>query len=340
MLAGGTGRIPQLDVLRGLAAMWVVLSHFFPHWQTHLGPAPIVVPNAWGYYAVELFFVISGFVILMSLEKCRTVLDFAVLRFSRLYPAYWASLILATAIGVLLFNDEFWPRGFLVNLTMLQEFFRISHFDVVYWSLTVEIAFYFNVAWLFALGLQRRIVPVVVVWLTLSLLWALWYRDPADETRDWPAMLLALDYAPFFSIGILYYEASRKGWSYSLIALIAAALAVQAVIAGWTGLIVAAVVTTLVGLALHGHLRILVTRPTLALGAISYCLYLVHRNLGYHMLDALHVQGWRPAIAVPTVIGAAVAIATLLTYCVERPISRRIRKTYARGFLARPRATA
>lgn len=81
-------RVEQIDVLRGLAALTVVFSHYFPFWDRYVEDILVIVPGAYGFYAVKLFFVISGMVIFMTLDKCNSVADFAVLRFSRLYPAY------------------------------------------------------------------------------------------------------------------------------------------------------------------------------------------------------------------------------------------------------------
>lgn len=322
-------RIAQIDVLRGFAALWVVLSHYFPHWQKYLGPSPIIVPNEWGYHAVELFFVISGFVIFMTLEKCQKVSDFLLLRFSRLYPTYWATLILGVTIGVVVFDAEFWPSGFLANLTMFQEFLGRAPFDVVYWSLTVELAFYLNTAWIFALGLHRHVLPATALWLALAAVWAIALRDPAATERDWPSLLLALDFAPYFAIGILYYHASRSGWSSWSLGLLLLAFLVQWIIGGGSGLAVALIIAALVGLAVHGRLSFLVNPVTMWLGAISYALFLVHRNLGYHVLDWMHTVGMRPEAAVPITILGAMALATALNRWIERPAATAIRDWYA-----------
>ncbi|HYM36497.1 MAG TPA: acyltransferase, partial [Steroidobacteraceae bacterium] len=150
-------RLQGIDLLRGFASLWVVLSHYIPHWNDTIAPTLVIVPREYGRFAVYLFFAISGFVIFMTLDRCKTVTDFVVLRFSRLYPAYWATLLFATAISVAVFGARFWSGGFIVNLTMLQEFLRYPNFDVAYWSLTAELAFYLNAAWLFALGWHRRV---------------------------------------------------------------------------------------------------------------------------------------------------------------------------------------
>lgn len=332
-------RIDQIDVLRGLAAMWVVLSHYNPHWKQFLGDALIIVPNPWGFHAVELFFVISGFVIFMTLEKCRTVTDFAMLRFSRLYPTYWAALILGVLIGVGAFGDLFWAHGFLANMTMLQEFLGYPNYDIVYWSLAVELAFYVNTAWLFATGAHRRIHTVLAVWLILSGTWALLLQDARAEQRDWLARLLALDFAPYFAIGVVYYDAARHGWSLRSAMLIAAALAVEALMSGWAGFGVATLIAVIVWLAVCGKLRFLANRATIGLGTISYALYLVHRNIGYHLLDWMHGKGVGPGFAIPVAIIVAICVATLLTFGVERPISRFLRSRYRNWSESRQRVT-
>jgi len=84
-----TGRIQELDSLRGIAAVAVVLYHFtyrFGELYEFQTPPPFQVTL--GQYGVQLFFIISGFVIFMTLNRTRRPLDFVVSRFSRLHPTY------------------------------------------------------------------------------------------------------------------------------------------------------------------------------------------------------------------------------------------------------------
>lgn len=318
-------RVKEVDVLRGLAALTVVLSHYFPHWKRYLGDVWVIVPGELGYYAVKLFFVISGLVIFMTLDRCNSVREFGVLRFSRLYPAYWTTLVLATLVGTVFAGRSLWAGGFVVNTTMFQEFIGYPNLDNVYWSLTVELAFYLNVAWLYALGVHKNVLSCTSVWLALSALWAVTVFDPNSDDRDWFALLFALDYAPYFVIGILFYRAHDKGWRAPEFSILAAALVVEFMIASWEGLFVAIVSTSLVYAALAGHLKFINGRVTLWLGAISYSLYLGHRNIGYDLLPWLHDHGLGPvpAIAVTTLI--VIGLASAVTFWVERPSSRFIR---------------
>jgi peptidoglycan/LPS O-acetylase OafA/YrhL len=339
-VSGSTSRLREVDVLRGFAALAVVFSHYFPYWHESLAPLPLEVPRALGYYAVKLFFVISGFVILMTLDRCKTIADFAILRFSRLYPAYWASLIIVTLVQVVLLGNTFWPGGFLANGTMFQQFLGYPHFDLVFWSLSVELAFYLNVAWVFLLGLHRKLHGVVLAWLALAAIWVVVFHDPGLVTahavvdpanRDWLALLFAFDYAPYFVMGILFYRGTRHGWTWPTVTLMVCAIALELLLASFEGLAVAAVIATVFGLAVSGYLRFLVTKFTLWLGAISYSLYLIHWNLGHDSLRWMHAHGVEPFVAIGAAVLGALLLATALAYGVERPVSAWLRSRHPRA---------
>ena len=76
-------RLDEIDVLRGLAALAVVVFHYSGHSQRYFADFPFHLE--YGKYGVQLFFVISGFFIFQTIEKCRNVQEFLLLRFSRLY---------------------------------------------------------------------------------------------------------------------------------------------------------------------------------------------------------------------------------------------------------------
>lgn len=123
-------RIEELDALRGPAALAVMVHHYFNRFDFlygHWFPVPKFTDV--GKYGVHLFFMISGFVILMTLERTRRPVDFLFARFSRLYPAYWVCVLLTFAL-VRIFSlpgRETSVKDALVNLTMLQSFFRVNN---------------------------------------------------------------------------------------------------------------------------------------------------------------------------------------------------------------------
>jgi peptidoglycan/LPS O-acetylase OafA/YrhL len=88
-------RYLELDSLRGIAVLAVVLYHYTFAYDFHF---KLFSDHKFYLYhgnlAVPLFFVISGFVIFLTLEKSKRKTDFLVSRFSRLYPSYWAAMFI------------------------------------------------------------------------------------------------------------------------------------------------------------------------------------------------------------------------------------------------------
>jgi len=352
MQTGPGGRFEELDVVRGLAAVCVVLSHYSSHCARYFGAGPFGVHLATGYgfYAVELFFMISGFVIYFTLERSATWKDFAFSRVTRLYPAYWTALTLMVVLQSVLFGKPFWVGGYVVNLTMFQEFVGFSNLDNVFWSLTVELAFYVIMGLLFATGLLPRIEVVTAIWLTLACLWSV-----ADQYLGiaLPAALprmLILRHVPFFVAGITFYRIARKGPTPARLALLLAALAAAGLIDGmwdadvaaveWTDVLrrlgVAAILFGIFALAVTGRLRFAISPVTLWLGSISYSLYVSHRNLGYSTLFRLHGAGVSISTSFLITLAGALILALVLSYAVERPTMRALRQWYR----ARPPAVA
>src|SRR5260370_4199931 len=95
-------RIKGLDGLRGIAAISVLLFHYtivYGLLIEPLNPMPFEAP--YGRHGVELFFIISGFVILMTFENSLSVTDFALSPFARLFPVFCtAGLIESLALAL------------------------------------------------------------------------------------------------------------------------------------------------------------------------------------------------------------------------------------------------
>jgi len=325
------GRYQEIDVLRGLAALCVLLSHYTSFAARYLG-ATLNLDLQYGYYAVELFFTISGFVIFFTIERCGSWREFAVLRCTRLFPTYWTALTLMVVVEAIAFGEKIWWGGYVANMTMLQEYLGVSNLDNVFWSLTVEIAFYLDMAILFSTGALRRPELVATLWLIAALLWS------AVETlgvalSPWLPRLLVLPYAPFFVTGMMLYLIASQGATSLRAAIIVAALAVETWMHGAEHGAVAVLLVSTATAAVIGWLRFLVSPVTLWLGAISYPLYVGHRNIGYSTLGYLHQLGWSNASALLATISGALIAATILSYAVERPAMRALRQFYRRRAL-------
>lgn len=155
-------RLDFLDCIRGFAASGVVLEH--------TGDKSLAAYKtfafhtfSFGHFGVAIFFLTSGFVIPLSLERGGSLRKFWVSRFFRLYPAYWLSVIAATILLLLgvrsaeysSYGDHI-ARNFLVNLTMLQEFVRVPDAEGLYYTLAMELAFYLFFSLLFKFGFNRK----------------------------------------------------------------------------------------------------------------------------------------------------------------------------------------
>ncbi|MEK4129105.1 acyltransferase [Solibacillus sp. FSL W8-0474] len=81
-------RLTELDALRGLAALAVVIFHYTTRYNELFGHEKSSYLNfTFGHMGVNLFFMISGFVIFMTLRRINNVKEFAIKRAFRLYPA-------------------------------------------------------------------------------------------------------------------------------------------------------------------------------------------------------------------------------------------------------------
>ena len=117
--------------MRGIAALMVVFFHFtVDRPEAQLG-------FKLGITGVDLFFIISGFVIFLTISGTKHWKDFVVSRFSRLYPAYWTAVLLATlSISLVNYFSGESSGGLLHqalgNLTMFNYYMTIPNLDGSY----------------------------------------------------------------------------------------------------------------------------------------------------------------------------------------------------------------
>ncbi len=325
-------------MFRGIAALTVVLDHYTAHYRRYFGGAdalPVAFP--FSQYGVELFFMISGFVILMTLEHSKTAKDFAFSRFSRLFPAYWATVILTTFISTVLWQPRypFWARGFVVNMTMIQEYVGIPNADDAFWTLAVELGFYAVMLAIFVVGGLRRIELIALGWLGLMVGAFTFSRVTGAELPQQANLILVLHWANLFIAGMMFYRWYRGVAGARTAVILAGCLAIEVVLRGVTSALFVAGFFGLFALAVGGRVRWLCQKPLLWLGAISYSLYLIHLNTGYYVLNTLQATGLSPF---QTVLGGLLiifALSSIFTYGIERPSLKALRQWYARRVSAR-----
>ncbi|MFG2491427.1 acyltransferase family protein [Streptomyces caniferus] len=347
---GGPSRLRALDGLRLLAALMVAAYHYGGRngeiaqaWggsPAHQFPtaAPLF---AYGCLGVQIFFVISGFVICLS-GFGRTLRAFIASRVSRLYPAYWAAILLVTAVFALpwVAYKALPPSEVLTNLTMLQQPLGVDRVLGVCWTLWAEMRFYALFALCVVLpGATRgRVVLFCAGW-TLAGALAQAAHQPFLDT------VLMPEYAPFFIGGVGLYLLHRYGardpiaWA---IVLVSWLIGQHYAVAGlWhapsatafsyrstAGII--AVVTlgfALVAAVALGRLRWANWRWLTVAGALTYPFYLVHEHLGWVVVRALHHGLGLPSYATLLLtVGLMLLLAWVLHRFVERPLTPALKR--------------
>ena len=183
-------RIGVLDSFRGIAA-FAVMMHHFTFYRFHAG-----------IYGVQLFFIISGFVIFDTIERADSVFEFGVKRFLRLFPLFWVCLIMTTLVVNIAGTPHIGLRQFLGNTTMIHELLGITPVDNSYWSLVPELFFYFFIAAVYLCRQLKHIELVGLVWLSLIISNAfLGLEDHFQLLR-----LLNMRHGQMFFAGILFYK--------------------------------------------------------------------------------------------------------------------------------------
>ncbi|TBW40885.1 acyltransferase [Siculibacillus lacustris] len=367
--APGGGRIAFLDGLRGVAILMVVAFHAYARWPEHYPFGARFVGNPFldtDRTGVLLFFMISGFVILMSLEKNDRFGGFLWRRWLRLFPAMLVCSLAVFALSVVIVP---WPKGplaafnLLPGLTLLGEdvwmrLTGLSWDDVAsiegsFWSLYVETRFYLIFGALYYLfGRTTAVWGLLGVYALLHLFRVIDLPmirgNGALPLESIAAALQALHgygalkvmgapYFLWFFAGAMYYlwEMERRERHYA-IAVVASLVAALSPIAGCGPRLF--VVGLMAAVMRFEAVRRVVANPVfLILGFASYPLYLMHENLMVALIVRVGAA-WPglPALAVPVL---PIVLVIAVGWLVARFVEPGARRTVARlvGGLARPR---
>lgn len=333
-MSGHDARVRELDVLRGLAAAAVVLFHYTVRYGALYGyPAPPLLRVPTGFYGVEVFFCISGFVIFMTLDRTRRPMDFVVSRVSRLWPAYIVAIAVTFAVvhAFGLAGRETTAAQALVNLTMFQELLHVPDVDQVYWSLQVELIFYCWMLLAYVSGMLGHIRAILCAGLVPPLVYFLWRREFGHDPSYLAGTLLLVTYIPYFTIGIAAYNLRRgRGAPHKDLLLMLAAVGVVTLCGSVQDGILAALAAAIFCLVAAGRLGGIARGPLIFLGTISYPLYLLHQNIGYIVMRESMRIGVPTDLAILLAIAITIGLAAALTWSVEKPARAWLRDVYAR----------
>jgi peptidoglycan/LPS O-acetylase OafA/YrhL len=355
--------IPALDGLRGVAASLVFLVHYHAAFGALLlrgerrADAASAYASEVGYHGVNVFFVLSGYLIYASLLRGRASYPtFFKRRVRRIYPTFLVVLLCYLAVAALapqLAPHRPWSPWYVVaNALLLPGVFDIVPVVTVSWSLSYEIFFYLGLAALVATLRLRRWSGAARI-AGLLALFAVWAVGGAPVHR------VARNFVLFLP-GMLVAELVQRPAAVQWLRRVPAWLPLP-LFAGWLLALpllprgAAGATLTVTGLAITiglmlavlvdrtpapargaaarwlGARRLLATLPLRYVGLISYSFYLIHgavtnvlaRGLGY--LGAAQLSGDARLLlfvgALPLVYLACVAVSAALFLLVERPLS-------------------
>lgn len=336
-------RIEFLDVLRGIAAFLVLCQHAVQVMSPSFKQWSLKYIN-FGEVGVVVFFIVSGFIIPVSIEKYNSLSRFWLGRLLRLWPTYLVSLFAVVALTSLNLRGPHklpdWynlhPVGFVLgNATMIEEYIRIPAALGGYWTLEVELIFYVLCSVLFLFGLLHR--TRTWLWVSMGLLLGSQVAIAAFAHKSLPAGRIGLIVTAFFGT-LLYRQSSVGGRTKSVLIAVPALFAVFAVTLWlrsnlytgpevsqhWLGLrasfpcqIASWLSGYVIFMALYVARSMSFPRGLAWLGQISYPLYLFH-GLVLEIFPA--TLPWQ--IFLPVTVAASLLVAHLAHVFIEKPVAR------------------
>jgi peptidoglycan/LPS O-acetylase OafA/YrhL len=343
MKSNTSSRVNEIDFLRFFAAIAVVFWHYaaygFASGRSPVG-YPLLAPVAsFGFYGVNLFFMISGFVILMTASD-GNLAKFISSRITRLYPAFWVCCTITLVVILLAdFSDVRKTLSlYVINMTMLSGFFKVASLDGSYWSLFVEIQFYAFIACLLFFKQIKHAELYIIAWLISNIgLLAFNY--------NWMHHLLITDYASYFIAGAAFFLIWKEGLSLTRAAIVSSAygLSIYKLIArngsnfqyvtfSQDHIFIACIIITicfivfsLISLKKTGAFG---QHQWLKLGALTYPLYLIHQTVGFKIFNALfysvnlHLLFWGTTILM-------IALSYWISQSVEKTLASWLKKQLA-----------
>ncbi len=287
-------RILELDALRGIAA----LSVFFYHASIYYKESFYFSIFRFGLTGVDLFFIISGFVILSSIQN-KTHLQFIKSRLIRLFPTYWIAVTFTFIFIIIKYFDkgilnQIPIKQYLVNLSMIQEFFKIENLDGPYWTLYIELFFYLIV---FIFIKKEKLIFVIlslIIIITLILRFDVFYVPfPISILNSTPIS----SHASLFLIGMLFYKLRDSMNSMYLIPILiffATQILIYKYHYTWIKntdinfnehLIMVLLYFLIFLLFVYNKLSFLVNNIFIFFGKISYTLYLIHQYVTTEIIE-------------------------------------------------------
>ena len=220
-------RIKSLDGLRGMAIILVILFHIFSRWPEYL-PSLTGLKYSflfkYGYLGVSLFFMISGYVIFMTIENCKTFPEFIFKRWIRLFPAIFiVTLIVFLTSRIIYIRPNGIPNfidlvsGLIfIEPTIISKLFDIDvkPLEGSFWSLFVEVKFYFIFGIIYFINKKQSLLFLLILFMSFIVFFAIFKLNPYLVTYEDITLyetFFSFRYFGLFSAGICFYKYIKRG---------------------------------------------------------------------------------------------------------------------------------
>ncbi|WP_299434146.1 acyltransferase [uncultured Aquimarina sp.] len=337
-----SGRIYQIDLFRFIAALSVVLYHYM--FRGYAADDLSVINYGeigdhfkYGYLGVDLFFIISGFVITLSIKNS-SLIKFIISRITRLYPVYWIGVLLSfivmISVGGSRYNVDL--KQALINLTMFQNYLGVESVDNVYWSLFVEMKFYFLIGLFLILNKFKKINLdyLIVSWLLFSIVYGLFSDLAFIKLMN---SIFILYWSSYFIAGMTFYRIFQTGFKIKYAVILITCLFISSFHAigrieglkthyntsysEYTIVCIISLFYLLMFLVSIGKLKTINSSKLIKIGMLTYPLYLIHQNIGYIIFNNLNEYMNKYIILIATVI-----LMIILSYIISNKIEVKINR--------------
>ena len=282
-----------IQALRGLAALMVVFFHLAPHWELDSWLKGTEEFTRWGFAGVDIFFVLSGYVVYQSIDKDLFLIrPFMQRRAMRIYLGYWPVFLI---LFLMFFLGQPVPNAKkIITSALLLNPILWDNWLPTAWSLTYELYFYIWAAVIFSIPRIPRI-GTIVIFFGILLSWNIgWYLfDPVRvraglQPLRFPLTGMGLEFlagAAWAHLRKRFYILQTRSWPLITVGLILAVIGfsigtispffdrVEILRAGTYGLAGFGLLLTTLSIA---DIKWQAPRALVAVGDASYSLYLLH----------------------------------------------------------------
>jgi peptidoglycan/LPS O-acetylase OafA/YrhL len=308
-------RFQNLDALRGIAALNVVFAHYTNMYDRMYGYDFKIFNWEVGSRAVELFFILSGFVIFYSVQNIKSPEQFLKKRFVRLYPAFWVclsiTLLFVVVLGLPKFDVTF--REKILNYSMLPQIFGARKVDLSYWTLVPEFFFYLLIYFLLKIKKIDKVMYLLPVLLITSIIHQFVYHI------RFFGLFLNLDYIFLFASGIIFYQLKFKSkhWYNWLLLIVCYGVACASYgFKDYTSIFAITLIYALFATVVFKEIKLLNHSVFNFFGKISYPLYLLHSTVGYIIINHTLKYINNPYVIVLPII-VSIILASIVSYLIE-----------------------